>query len=146
MRITHLAAALAALAAITTLPALAAHPFQGKWVGQAEFRADAGYEQLAHNVTSLSLTIGEHGKIEGAASEIGCKVLGLLQPGSFATSFKAEMTLSGCQNPAQNGRLWNGFMSLQNNGTALFRINGSSRFEGKSTQINLTSNLARARQ
>lgn len=101
MRITHLAATLAAL----WVPfASAGHPAQGMWEGQMELLAEGRESVEAHTVSKVQIVIDKYGKIEGTLPGTGCRLLGIVALEEHQLEHAAGLTVSGCDESGLNGR------------------------------------------
>ena len=78
----------------------------GDWRGQAQFHARVGsnFDPKAHSVSDLAISIDPEGKLTGASTGTGCRVLGLLVPTGPKTVFNLDVTFSGCTYPGYNRR------------------------------------------
>ena len=100
----------AAMALLTGPAGLAwAGPFDnavGTWWGQAEYLAkvNAVPDDAAQAVVDLTVTVEAGGKISGTSPANGCRLSGVLTPGSSAQVYRSQITVSGCRATNLNGR------------------------------------------
>ena len=78
----------------------------GSWWGQAEYLAkvNAVPDEAAQAVVDLTVTVEAGGKISGASPANGCRLSGVLTPGSSAQVYRSQITVSGCRATNLNGR------------------------------------------
>lgn len=78
----------------------------GTWWGQAEYLAkvNAVPDEAAQAVVELTVTVEAGGKISGASPANGCRLSGVLKPGSTPQNYRSQVTVSGCRATNLNGR------------------------------------------
>ncbi|MGA7181147.1 MAG: DUF4124 domain-containing protein [Thiobacillaceae bacterium] len=85
----------------------------GVWRGQAQYQTtEKGHViQVAHSVVPLILEVEQLGRVRGASTENGCKMLGVASPYITPMILTLDVTLSGCRYPDYNRR-YSGFLTL----------------------------------
>lgn len=71
----------------------------GEWRGQTQYQAfvKGVSDPEAHVITNLTVKIDPGGKVEGASTENGCRLLGLSAPGLVPTILMLDVTVTGCR-------------------------------------------------
>lgn len=71
----------------------------GEWRGQTQYQAfvKGVSDPAAHVITNLTVKIDPGGKVEGASTENGCRLLGLAAPGLATTVLMLDVTVTGCR-------------------------------------------------
>ena len=80
--------------------------FVGEWRGQAQYQATVGgvVDGVAHAVTNMVIAVEADGRVRGASTENGCRMLGIAMPYVAPTVLTLDVTLSGCQYAGLNRR------------------------------------------
>ena len=118
------------LALLAFLPSLAMAQerasFTGEWRGQAQYQATVAgvVDAAAHSVTNLTIALEAGGKVRGASTENGCRLLGIGSPGPVATITTLDVTFSGCQYAGLNRR-FGGTLAMYDGGKYVANDAGS---------------------
>lgn len=80
----------------------------GEWRGQIQYQATFNGQPIpeAHAVAQTTLVIEPQGKVAGISPENGCKIKGIATPGITQTMLNLDLSLSGCNYPKLNRRLF----------------------------------------
>lgn len=121
-------------------PAQGPSPY-GEWRGQAQFNMVAGGRQVAegHAVVPFTIGIDGQGKVVGASSANGCRVLGIASPHFVAEALNLDLTLSNCNVTNYNRRYAGSLIvssrdrSAQLSLTSYDMLGRSAAYEVKST-------------
>lgn len=78
----------------------------GTWWGQAEYiaKVKAVPDPAAQAIVDLTVTVETGGKISGTSPANGCRLSGVLSPGSTPQNYRSQLTVSGCRAGSLNGR------------------------------------------
>lgn len=85
----------------------------GAWRGETQLKQTVSGipSGTAHIVAPMTLTFAADGKVTGASSEAGCKVLGIATPGLAPNLLSVDLTLSSCSEQSFNRR-YNGTFAM----------------------------------
>ena len=80
--------------------------FAGIWEGDAQYQLvqDNGDVTDTHAVPLFVFHVGPHGEIAGDSEQNGCRFSGAATPDGTQPSMTIQITLSGCNIAAYNGR------------------------------------------
>lgn len=120
----------------------------GIWRGQAQYQASSKGQPLreAHAVIPLVIEVEKHGRVRGASSDNGCKLLGVAAPYVAPNMLTLDVTLSECRYPALNRR-YSGMLALyQSSNSVQFSLqstNIASAFTGKVAHFDIKATMKR---
>ncbi len=117
----------------------------GEWRGQAQYQAfiQAVSDPAAHVVTNLTIAIDPRGKVIGASTENGCRMLGIAAPGVIATSVKLDVTLQNCHYIGLN-QTYKGNLTVHSKDRyATFSLQAVVISRGTGGTFNITSTMRR---
>jgi hypothetical protein len=120
--------------------------FYGEWRGQAQFKETVAGQTAgtAHIVAPLVIKIEPGGKVTGASTETGCRVLGVARPGPVATVPSFDLTLSECRHAVFNRR-YSGSLGLytQQRYATIQLISVPSLFAAQAATYDISGTLKR---
>lgn len=117
----------------------------GEWRGQAQYQAfvKSVSDPAAHTVTNLTMSIDPRGKVVGASTENGCRMLGIAAPGVTSMSVKLEVTLQDCRYVGLN-RTYKGHLTVNSKeGYAALSLQALAIGRGMGGTFNITSTMRR---
>lgn len=117
----------------------------GEWRGQAQYQAfiKSVSDPAAHTVTNLTIAIDPRGKVVGASTENGCRLLGIAAPGVTPMSVKLDVTLRDCQYAGLN-RTYKGHLGINSKeGYATLSLQAVVIGRGMGGTFNITSTMRR---
>lgn len=117
----------------------------GEWRGQAQYQVfiKSVSDPAAHIVTNLTIAIDPRGKLVGASTENGCRMLGLAAPWITPLIVRLDVTLRDCQYPGLN-RTYTGQLSVfAKEGYAALSLQALAIGSGTSGTFNITSTMRR---
>lgn len=135
------------LAALLSTNALAdgyVSPY-GEWRGQTQYQAfiNTTSDPAAHVVTNLTINIDPHGKVVGASTGNGCRLLGIAAPGIAPTIVTLDITFTNCNYTAFN-RTYRGYLSVfSKEQYAAFSLQAIQVTGGKAGTFNITATMRR---
>lgn len=117
----------------------------GEWRGQAQYQAfiKSVSDPAAHTVTHLTIAIDPQGKVVGASTENGCRMLGIAAPGVTPMLVKLDVTVRDCRYAGLN-RTYKGHLSVYaKEGYAALSLQAVAIGRGMGGTFNINSTMRR---
>lgn len=117
----------------------------GGWRGQTQYQAfiRTTSDPAGHIVTNLTIHVDPQGKVVGASTENGCRMLGLAAPSITPTIVTLNITLTGCTYTGFN-RTYTGNLSVfSKDAYAKFSLQSIDVSPGKAGTYNIAATLRR---